>query len=178
MPELWAITAYFNPMHWRRRRDNFRRFRQALGIPLVAVELGYDNRFDLTPADADILLQFPADAVMWQKERLLNLALAAVPSHVEKILALDGDIVFRDPNVWPEVARALDRVSLLHAFSHVYYLPADHSLDFDVIERTLPACAGFGHLRDQGLSTLHLCNPDWRNSSDLPPVSGAETLVA
>ena len=65
--EIWGITAYFNPMHWRCRRNNFLQFRRALGIPLVAVELGYDGQFDLTADDADVLLQFPASAVMWQK---------------------------------------------------------------------------------------------------------------
>ncbi len=94
MSNLWAITAYFNPMHWRRRRENYRRFRQALHLPLVAVELGYDGQFDLAPGDADVLLQFPAADVMWQKERLLNLALAAVPPHVDKIVAIDSDVIF------------------------------------------------------------------------------------
>jgi hypothetical protein len=170
---IWAITAYFNPMHWRRRRENFRVFRQQLRIPLVAVELGYDGCFDLEPGDADILLRFPAADVMWQKERLLNLALAAVPPEVERIAALDGDVIFDDADgrVWPEVCRAVDATPIVQCFSHVYYLPADHVLDFNLIERTQPACEGFGWLRAQGRTTLELCNPDWRNPHDLPPVS-------
>jgi hypothetical protein len=172
MPDpLWAITAYFNPMHWRRRRENFKQFRRALPLPLVAVELGYDGRFDLEPGDADILLQFPAADVMWQKERLFNLALAAVPPEVERIAAIDGDVIFPDADVWPEVASAVDRAPIVQCFSHVFYLPADHPLDFDQIERTQHACLGFGHLRDAGRTTLELCNPDWRNPNDLPPVS-------
>ncbi len=169
--ELWAITPYFNPMHWRRRRENYRRFRRALRIPLVAVELGYDGRFDLTPDDAEVLLQFPAADVMWQKERLYNLALQAVPPHVEKIVAVDSDVIFRRPDVWEEVSRALDRTPLVQPFAHVYYLPADHPLDFALIERSRTACLGFGALRLQGRSTLELCNPDWRNANDDPPVS-------
>ena len=123
MDNLWAITAYFNPMHWRRRRDNYRQFRQALRLPLVAVELGYDGQFDLAPGDADVLLQFPAADVMWQKERLLNLALAAVPPHVDKVVAIDSDVIFARDDVWPDVNRALDEAPLLHPFSQVYYLP-------------------------------------------------------
>jgi hypothetical protein len=169
--DIWAITAYFNPMHWRRRRENYHAFRQALRIPLVAVEVGYDGRFDLTPADADILLQFPAAAVMWQKERLFNLALAAVPPSVANVVAIDSDVIFGRDDVWPEVSRALDRAPIVQPFAHVYYLPADFPHGFAHIERTLPPCAGFGWLRSEGRTTLELCNPDWRNTSDLPPVS-------
>jgi hypothetical protein len=169
--DLWAICPYFNPMHWRRRRENYARFREALALPLVTVELGYDDRFDLGAGDADILIQIPAADVMWQKERLLNLALAATPPHVDKLVAIDGDVIFPRAEIWEEVSRALDRTPLLQPFSHVYYLLADHPLDFAQIEATLPACAGFGWLRSEGRSTLDLCNPDWRNPHDLPPVS-------
>jgi hypothetical protein len=169
--ELWAITAYFNPMNWRRRRENYRHFRQALRIPLVAVELGYDGRFDLTPQDADVLLQFPAADVMWQKERLFNLALQAVPAEVQKVASVDSDVIFRRPDAWEAIGRALDHAPLVQAFSHVYYLPADHPLDFPLIEKSLTACLGFGLLRAQGRSTLELCNPDWKNANDDPPVS-------
>jgi hypothetical protein len=168
---LWAIAAYFNPMHWRRRAENFRRFRQQLRIPLVAVELGYDGRFDLTPGDADILLQFPAADVMWQKERLFNLALAALPPEVDAVACVDGDVVFHDPDVWAKTRRALDREPIVQCFSHMYYLPADFPREVGLIESALPACPGFGWLRSQGQSTLELCNPAWRNPNDLPPVS-------
>jgi hypothetical protein len=171
MDNLWAITAYFNPMHWRRRRENYRAFRHSLRLPLAAVELGYDGQFDLAAGDADILVQFSAGDVMWQKERLLNLALAAVPPHVDKVVAIDSDVIFARDDVWPEVNQALDEAPLLHPFSQVYYLPPDHALDFLLIEQTVPACLGFGALRAQGHSTLALCNPDWRNPNDLPPVS-------
>ncbi len=169
--DMWAITAYFNPMHWRRRRENYRRFRRALGIPLVAVEAGYDGQFDLEPGDADVLVQVPAVDVMWQKERLFNLALAAVPPTVAKVACVDSDVVFLRPDVWQEVSERLDHARLLQCFSEVYYLPADHPLDRATIERTQSPCLGFGLLRQQGRSTLELCNPDWRNPNDLPPVS-------
>lgn len=169
--ELWAITAYFNPMHWRRRRENYRRFRQALRIPLVAVELGYDGRFDLEPGDADILLQFSATDVMWQKERLLNLALQAVPEGVEKVACLDGDVILGRPDIWPEVSRALDETPLVQLFSHVFYLPADHPIDFELIEQTRTPALGFAWLRQQGQSISDLCNPVWKNPNEDPPVT-------
>src|SRR5437660_265447 len=97
---LWAITAYFNPQHYQRRLHNFHVFRRNLKIPLLAVELGYDGGFDLRTGDVDILLQRPGQDVLWQKERLLNLALAALPATVGKVVCLDCDILLERDD-WP-----------------------------------------------------------------------------
>ena len=151
MADLWAITAYFNPMHWRRRRENYRRFRQALRLPLVAVELGYDGQFDLAAGDADVLLQFPAADVMWQKERLLNLALAAVPPHVDKIVAIDSDVIFLDddPLAGRESARSIARRCCTPSRMSTTCRPTTHSTS-RLIEQTRAPCLGFGWLRQQG----------------------------
>ena len=77
---MWAITSYFNPVGYKRRLSNYRMFRANLGAPLVTVELSFDGRFELTDQDADVLIHFvmvPCSG----KERLLNLALKAVPSN-------------------------------------------------------------------------------------------------
>ena len=169
--EIWGITAYFNPMHWRCRRENFLQFRRSLRIPLVAVELGYDGRFDLTAEDADVLLQFPASSVMWQKERLLNLALAAVPPQVTKIVGLDGDVVFGRADVWEAVSEALDQTPLLQPFSDVYYLPKSHPCDFALIEQSVAPSPGYAWLRRQGATNGELCNPAWGDPRKSPPVT-------
>ena len=83
--ELWAITSYFNPASYRRRLANFNTFRQHLPIPLVAVELAYDADFELQEADAEILIQLRGGALLWQKERLLNVALQALPAACRKV---------------------------------------------------------------------------------------------
>src|ERR1700682_396499 len=91
---LWAITAYFDPFGIGHRRDVFRRFRRHLGVPLLAVELGFNNHFDLGPEDAEILIRVRGGSVLWQKERLLNLAVRALPAHVEGVVWTDSDVVF------------------------------------------------------------------------------------
>lgn len=169
--KLWAITAYFNPMHWRRRCENYRQFRRSLSLPLVAVELGYDGQFDLAPGDAEILIQRSSRDVMWQKERLLNMALAAAPPEVEKVVAVDCDVIFGRPDVWPALSRALDDTPLLQPFSRIYYLPPDHPLDFAVMELTRTPALGFSWLKSNGRTTAELCNPVWSNPGDDPPVS-------
>jgi len=83
--ELWAITCYFNPVRYERRLANYRRFREHLSVPLLTVELCYDGRFDLDDGAADVMLQLPGTDVMWQKERLLNVAVAALPPECTKV---------------------------------------------------------------------------------------------
>ncbi|HTQ39591.1 MAG TPA: hypothetical protein VMJ32_11210 [Pirellulales bacterium] len=169
--DFWAITAYFNPMHWRRRLANYRTFRQHLRIPLVTVELGYDGQYDLQPDDAEILIQIPGRDVMWQKERLLNVALRYVPPQTELIANLDCDIVFCDAVIWRKARRALQRYPLLQLYSHAAYLAPADCANFEFAARRGKVHAGFSWLRQQGHPPLSLCNPAWMNSDQPPPVT-------
>jgi hypothetical protein len=119
---LWAITSYFNPMGYRRRRANFRLFRERLGLPLVAVELAYGPGFELGESDAEILVRLRGSDVLWQKERLLNVALASLPPSCTKVAWIDCDVFFEDPNWHLAIERLLDEVPIAQAFSRVAYL--------------------------------------------------------
>src|SRR2546421_3462219 len=126
--ELWAITCYFNPAGYRRRLANYRVFRERLAVPLVAVELAYGPNFELDQNDADILVQLRGHDVMWQKERLLNLALRALPRDCKNLVCLDCEIVFATTD-WPEhVSRLLRRYAILQPFSHAHHLPRKWTL--------------------------------------------------
>lgn len=125
MDELWGITAYFNPAKYRRRLENHRYFRQRLGIPLLAVELSFDGQFELAATDADRIVQISGGAILWQKERLLNVALAALPRGCTKVAWLDCDIIFGRSD-WAEATSSLlDRHPLLQPFSHAQFMPPD-----------------------------------------------------
>ncbi len=119
---LWAITCYFNPLRYQRRLANFRVFRERLQVPLVVVELAYGPEFELQAQDADILIQLRGTSVLWQKERLLNIALQALPSSCRKVAWLDCDIFFDSPG-WIEGAESLlDRFAVIQLFRQVHYL--------------------------------------------------------
>jgi hypothetical protein len=119
---LWALTSYFNPMRYQRRRQNFRRFRERLQVPLLAVELGYGGRFELERGDADLLLQIPGNDVLWQKEKLLNAALPSLPAQCDAVACIDCDILFGDAH-WTAKARAvLQEHPMAQAFSRVHQL--------------------------------------------------------
>ena len=119
---LWAITAYFNPAHYCRRRHNYREFRRRLSTPLLTVELGYDGRFELGTGDADVLIRVEGRDVMWQKERLLNIGLRALPSECKYVAWLDCDVVFERPDWAEATCLALCERPVIHLFHDVYEL--------------------------------------------------------
>jgi len=126
---LWAITSYFNPQHYQRRLQNYRQFRARMTAPLLTVELSLDGEFELYPDDADLLVQLPGRDVMWQKERLLNIALRAVPRDCRKIAWLDCDIVFQQRDWARRTSDLLNRVVLAQPFQDVCDLGRHVPLD-------------------------------------------------
>ena len=126
---FWAITSYFNPVGYQRRLQNYRTFRQCLAVPLVTVELSFNGRFQLEHGDAEILVQIPSADIMWQKERLLNVALRSLPESCEKIAWVDCDIIFAN-NDWAGLAsKALEKFPLLHLFHERHEVPRDSPTD-------------------------------------------------
>ncbi len=120
---IWALTTYFNPIQYQTRLANYRIFRERLAIPLAAVELSQTGDYDLRPDDADILIQLTCPDLLWQKERLLNVALAALPRDCETVAWLDCDTVFESDD-WPErAARLLETFQLVTPYQRVYNLP-------------------------------------------------------
>src|SRR5829696_2540334 len=123
---LWAITSYFNPMRYGRRLANYRTFREHLAVPLITVELSFGGEeFDLREGAADILIQLRGRDVLWQKERLLNVGLGALPSECTKVVWLDCDVIFGDDSWAEKVSGLLDEFVLVQAFSRVHHLPGD-----------------------------------------------------
>lgn len=168
--KLWGISAYFNPMHWRRRRENYHVFRRHLNVPLVTVELGYDGCFDLQPGDADILVQLPGHDVLWQKERLLNLALARVPEDCAAVAWLDCDILFERVDWVQHACSLLEDAALVQLYSEVVDLPLDWRPEFDELPLARHGSPSFGHRIEQGISPRRLAqeifsvhNPETRS---------------
>lgn len=119
---LWAVTAYFNPLRYRRRLRAYREFRRRLRAPLLAIELGFERRFELNDADADILLRVSDGDVMWQKERLLNLAVAKLPPECTLVACVDCDVIFARSRWHEEAAALAERFPVVQAFADVHYL--------------------------------------------------------
>lgn len=145
---FWAVTTYFNPSGSSRRINNYRCFRRSLSIPLLTIEWHPSGRFQLSEGEeADQLIQIDGGDWMWQKERLLQIALAALPAHVEHVAWLDCDVVFHDKD-WAEKAERLLRLRpIIQPFEQIVYLDSEST-------RALAECgASPALLGDHGLQT-------------------------
>jgi hypothetical protein len=119
------VTSYFNPARYQRKLPNYRLFRSRLNVPLVAIELSHSGRFELDPGDADILVQLRGGDVMWQKERLLNIAISHLPDDCEYVAWLDCDLIFSRADWAPAAMRELGRVDVCQLYRVVYHLSRD-----------------------------------------------------
>jgi hypothetical protein len=129
---LWAITSYFNPSQYHTKLQNFKTFHQSLGVPLVVAELiADDQKSELASylssnenPDHTIHLRIHASSTMWQKERLLNLALAKVPAAIDYIAWIDCDVLFHTPTWHEKMVEALHVNPMIQGFSRLIYLPS------------------------------------------------------
>jgi hypothetical protein len=119
---LWAITSYFNPLGYERRRTNYRTFRAHLDVPLLTVEWSPDSRFELGPGDADELVQLGGGSLLWQKERLLNLAVERLPPECRFVAWVDCDIVFARADWATATVAALQADAVVQLYDRVVYL--------------------------------------------------------
>ncbi|PHS02291.1 MAG: hypothetical protein COA78_21650 [Blastopirellula sp.] len=100
--ELAAITCYFNPVDYESRRVNYFRYAESLerqGISHWVIEAALPgSEFAIPKTDQVIQVRLPEEGWLWQKERLLNLLIKQLPSHITKVAWLDCDILFHNDN--------------------------------------------------------------------------------
>lgn len=123
--KLWAITCLFNPAGFRTRTDNYRIFRKQFRLPLLTVELAFEDEFELAEGDAEILIQRRGGARLWQKERLLNIALEHLPDDCDAVVAVDADVLIADPGWGDKICGLLERYPVAQPFARVHHLDAN-----------------------------------------------------
>jgi len=99
--ELVVLTSYFNPMRYRRRRNNYDVFMadmRKVGVTVLTIECAFgETPFELAPA-LDVI-QIRSQTLLWQKERLLNLAASWLPASCKYVAWIDCDVTF-DNKAW------------------------------------------------------------------------------
>lgn len=122
--DLWVITSYFNPARYTTKRRNFDAFMagiEEVGANVIVVEMAFgEAKFELEPIEG--VIQFRGPAVMWQKERLLNVAAARLPASCRKIAWVDADILFEEADWMERTSDALERCVVLQPFSEAVRL--------------------------------------------------------
>lgn len=140
--DLWVIACHFNPAHYRIKRHNLDRFMagmQRSGANVLLVELAFgDDQFELEPSPTTIHLR--GDHVMWQKERLLNIAASRLPDSCRKVAWFDADILFDDENWLEQTSKALETFAVVQPFSRALRLDRDNRESGEAAEESFAAC--------------------------------------
>lgn len=137
---LHVITCLFNPADSVRIRENYHTFRKHLGdVPVTTVELVLPGQSRITDVYDPLAHAIFGDRLrhaLWQKERLLNIALKLLPPEATAVAWIDADVVFARPD-WSEATMdALTKNPVCQLWS------AGHWLDpLDCIERSLESIA-------------------------------------
>ena len=69
------------------------------------------------------MIQVRSHDVLWQKERLLNLGVSRLPAEATKVVWLDNDILFTNPDWAEETGRRLDEYPVVQPFESCVRLP-------------------------------------------------------
>lgn len=147
--DLCVITCHFNWLHYHAKRHNFDIFARSLrrsGIALRAIECARSrSEFEL-PASPDVI-HVACRSFMWQKERLLGIALQHVPACYSKIAWIDADVLFASADWAQRTSAALERYAVVQLFDTAIRLPpdslqytgqGDRYLSFASISSTMP----------------------------------------
>ncbi len=118
---LAIITALFNPAGFATTGIKYREFRSSLRADsLLTVELSWNGQYE---SPDGIHLTGGPQHILWQKERLLNIAINSLPPEVTKVAWLDADIFFLSPRWVYDARRRLDQFPVIQLF--------DTSIDLD-----------------------------------------------
>lgn len=126
--ELWGVTPYFNATGAPRLRANLELFSRSVrrqGLNLMIVELAFgDMPFTVDDSLADVVVRRRASAVLWQKERLLNIGFSMLPPQCDAAAWLDGDVIFENENWVADTLELLRTSVVVQPFSEAVLLPA------------------------------------------------------
>lgn len=131
--DLWIITTYFNPCKYQTILKNLTAFRERIesaGLNLIIVECAFkEQTFTLSNSSKNTaIIKVKATDVMWQKERLLNIALSHLPTSCKKVAWIDCDILFNNSEWVVETSKLLDVFPVVQLFEIGIRLPKDQEV--------------------------------------------------
>jgi hypothetical protein len=133
--DFWCISTYFNPGASVRRRRNLDEFLRFLELPLLLIELNDRGSPTVPCRDGCRVMAIAGETHLWQKERLLNIAVDALPDTVRYVAWLYCDVVLGETG-WPDMARRqlLEDGGVLQLFSSAHQLHEE--VDTTGLDRT------------------------------------------
>lgn len=125
-PRANIISCFFNHTKSNVLVENLKAFHESLGkykdiLKIIeCVPLGGQSEL----GGVGSVLTVHSNSVLWQKERLLNIALDRLDSSVDTVIWCDTDLEFENPDWVSVVCEALGDADVLQPFASVVQKPA------------------------------------------------------
>ncbi len=148
---LWVITTYYNPCRYITRRKNYDVFIDSMrrsNIPILTVECAFDDAPFELPNSIDTI-KIRSHSMLWQKERLLNLAVSWLPPDCHYVAWIDCDVLFQNPHWAIETTRLLKEHAIVQLFESCLRLEKHNT-----IRKTPNRRSSFGAIAPKNLHLL------------------------
>jgi hypothetical protein len=123
--DLWIVSCFYNSNSYVTKPKNYNTFIEkieAANLNYLIVECAFGNQpFTLTASKK--VVQVRAPDIMWQKERLLNIAIEKLPAKCKKVAWIDCDVLFENPDWAMETAAQLKYHKFVQPFKEAIRLP-------------------------------------------------------
>ena len=156
-PKLAVLTTFFNPNNYLNLRYNYLKFSEKIKekADLFPIELSFNGEFFIEDENV-IQIKGSRENILWQKERLLNIALENLPKEYTNVAWIDCDVIFENENWAEEVNEKLKDYKVLHLFENAKRLDEKGDIDrvsegivkrierTEIIDEKLGGIPGFG----------------------------------
>ena len=144
-----CICSYFNYNGNKLRRELYERFRENFNHPIITAEVAL-REIDFCISDSHKILA-NENNILWQKERTFNIILETLPPEYDKIVWLDTDLKFHNPDWLDEMDKKLDEHLMVQGFENVFETEGSNNV---------LNCRGYGkNVYDYEISTNTKNNP-------------------
>ena len=136
--ELTVITTYFNPYGFKSRKVNYDVFLKGIqdaGVRCLTIEWAMDGHDFELPEGPDVM-HIRCNTLLWQKERMINLAAATLPDSCKYVAWLDADIIFENTNWVADTLRVMKTCNVAQMFEVAENLPAPDAVNPAIEEHT------------------------------------------
>jgi len=125
--DMLVVMCFFNPSKSIRLVQNFLYVKELLTrakIPLVIVELAYNNDSFITQSNENII-HVRSNSVMFHKENLIDIGISRCKKKYNKYCMLDSDIIFSDLNWYENISIELDKTDIVQPFEKAFWMDID-----------------------------------------------------
>jgi len=121
-PGTAIITTHYNPIGFHRLRETWHEWQPTMG-EVITMELVIGGEPEIP---GSVAIQGTDANVLWQKERLINLAIERLPANVRTVAWVDHDIVFEDHRWLVDAQRMIDKgMDCVQPFTNIQYQGKD-----------------------------------------------------